>query len=77
MADVLEEAINEIIEKLGGKERLQELAGIPHPKKKALREALEKKATVPDKCECGAHKALGVQRYMPGHSDWCPWHPKQ
>ena len=26
-----------------------------------------------DKCECGAHKALGAKRKCPGHSSWCPW----
>ncbi len=29
--------------------------------------------TVPDKCECGAHKSSGAARGKPGHSSWCPW----
>lgn len=27
----------------------------------------------PDRCECGAHKALGCGKFQAGHSDWCPW----
>ena len=28
---------------------------------------------LPQGCECGAHKVLGVGRHQIGHSSWCPW----
>jgi hypothetical protein len=32
-------------------------------------------APPPSKCECGAFKACGTGKGVPGHSSWCPWSP--
>ncbi len=30
-------------------------------------------AEAASQCECGSFKAMGIQKGMAGHSDWCPW----